>query len=99
MYTQLTPTSFFISSFLSHFFSLSHPAHKGVNVNFYFEEENEAKKRDLLKRDKNFSKQWKGNFKMLSRKKKTLTFEGFAGKGGRDGVTVHTQSYGSCGDG
>lgn len=58
---------------------------QGVNGNFYFGEENEAKKRDLLKRDKNFSKQWKGNFKMLSRKKKTLTFEGFAGKGAREG--------------
>lgn len=73
-------------------------SHKGVNGNFYFGEENEAKKRDLLKRDKNFSKQWKGNFKMLSRKKKTLTFEGFAGKGGRGRVMVHTQSPGSCGD-
>lgn len=71
MYTQPTPTQAFIRS------PHSTLSHKGVNGNFYFGEENEAKKRDLLKRDKNFSKQWKGNFKMFSRKKKTLTFEGF----------------------
>lgn len=105
MYTQPAPphTSFYLAPylFLSLVYSLalSHPAHKGVNGNFYSGEEDEAKKRDLLKRDKNFSKQWKGNFKMLSRKKKTLTFEGFTGKGGREGLMMHTQSYGSCGDG